>query len=87
MTNVKMWHGDDLLAVAFRGARGSAVGMGPPMIADGWVDFAAERRGARSGAKAERERREWEGNTRRVSPQRPWARVEQDLGSAARTRA
>jgi len=35
----------------------------------------------------ERERREWEGSTRLASPQRPWARVEQDPGSAARTRA
>jgi len=40
-----------------------------------------------SGENAERGRREWEGNTRRASPQRPWARADEDPGTAARTRA
>ena len=50
-----------------------------PQVATDHVRSDAEV-SARSGANAERERREWEGSTRQASPQRPWALVEQDPG-------
>ena len=85
-----MGHGDDLRSSrkATRGSLGYAVEMEPTQwsLMDGLI-AGRSGGGARSGEKAECERREREGNTRQVSPQRPWARAEQDPGSAARTRA